>query len=57
MKKLKQFSGRGSKMNCLLKGGGGDVAHNGKSLISIFQEFSSSIKNTFILAGRLGGGL
>ena len=45
-------------MNCLLKGGGGgDVAHNGKSLISIFQEFSSSIKNTFILAGRLGGGL
>ena len=25
-----------------------------KSLISIFQEFSSSINKTFILAGRLG---
>ena len=31
-----------------------EIAHNGKSLISIFQEFSSSINKTFILAGRLG---
>ena len=31
--------------------------HNWKSLISIFQEFSSSINETFILARRLGTGL
>ena len=30
---------------------------NGKSLISIFQEFSSSISKAFILAGRIGWGL
>ena len=28
--------------------------HHGKSLISGFQEFSASIKKTFILEGRLG---
>ena len=33
------------------------IAHNGKNLISIFQEFSSSIKKTFILEGGLGAGL
>ena len=33
------------------------TAYNRKSLISIFQEFSSSINKTFILAGRLGTGL
>ena len=31
-----------------------EIAHNGKSLISIFQEFSSSINKTFILAVGLG---
>ena len=31
-----------------------EIAHNGKSLISVFQEFSASINKTFILAGRLG---
>ena len=30
------------------------IAHNGKSLISIFQEFSSSIDKTFILGGGAG---
>ena len=30
-----------------------EIAHNGKSLISIFQEFSSSINKIFILARRL----
>ena len=34
-----------------------EIAHNGKNLISIFQEFSSSIKKTFILGGGLGAGL
>ena len=29
------------------------IAHNTKSLISIFQEFSSSINKAFILAGGL----
>ena len=33
------------------------IAHSGKSLISIFQEFSSSIGKAFILAGGLGAGL
>ena len=28
--------------------------HNGKSLLSVFQEFSSSINKTFILVGKLG---
>ena len=28
--------------------------HNGKTLVSAFQEFSASINKTFILAGRLG---
>ena len=28
--------------------------HNEKTLISIFQEFSSSINKNFILAGKLG---
>ena len=28
--------------------------HNGKSLISVFQEFSASINKTFILTGRQG---
>ena len=32
------------------------IAHNGKSLISIFQEFCSSINKAFILAGGLGTG-
>ena len=30
------------------------IAHNRKSLISIFQEFSSNIDESFILAGSLG---
>ena len=30
------------------------IVHNVKSLISVFQEFSTSINKTFILAGRLG---
>ena len=33
------------------------MAHKGKGLISIFQEFSSSINEAFILAGRVGAGL
>ena len=33
------------------------IAHNGKGLFFIFQEFSSSINKTFILARRLGTGL
>ena len=32
-----------------------ETAHNGKSLISVFQEFFASIDK--ILAGRLGTGL
>ena len=28
--------------------------HNGKSLVSVFQEFSASNNKTFILAGELG---
>ena len=31
--------------------------HNGKSLASVFEEFSTSISKTFILAGGLGAGL
>ena len=31
--------------------------YSGKSLISTFQEFSSSVGKTFVLAGRLGAGL
>ena len=34
-----------------------EIAHSEKSLITIFQEFSSSIGKTFILAGGLGTGL
>ena len=30
------------------------IADNGKSLISVFQEFTATINKTFILAGRLG---
>ena len=30
-----------------------EIVHNRKSVISVFQEFSSSIKKTFILVGRL----
>ena len=30
------------------------IVHNVKSLISVFQEFSTSINKTFILAGRVG---
>ena len=30
------------------------IARKEKSLISVFQEFSANIKETFILAGRLG---
>ena len=33
------------------------IAHNGKCLISVFQEFAASIDKTFILAGGLGTGL
>ena len=33
------------------------IAHSRKSLISIFQEFSSSIGKAFILVGGLGAGL
>ena len=32
----------------------GEIAHYGKSFISVFQEFSASINKTVILAGRLG---
>ena len=31
-----------------------EVEHNGKGLVSVFQEFSAIINKTFILAGRLG---
>ena len=31
-----------------------EIPHSRKSLIPIFQEFSSSINKTFILSGRLG---
>ena len=34
-----------------------EIAHHRKSLISVFQEFSASINETFILAGRLGARL
>ena len=30
------------------------MAHYGKSLISVFQEFFTSLNKIFILAGRLG---
>ena len=33
-----------------------EIAHKGKSLIFIFQEFSSSSSKAFILAGGLGLG-
>ena len=31
-----------------------DIAHYGKSLISVFQQFFTIIGKIFILAGRLG---
>ena len=31
-----------------------EIGHSGKDLITIFQEFSSSIDKAFILAGGLG---
>ena len=31
-----------------------EIAHNGQSLVSIFQEFSSSINKTVILERTLG---
>ena len=31
-----------------------EIAHYGKSFISVFEEFSASINKTFILAARLG---
>ena len=34
-----------------------EIAHKGKSLISIFQVFSFSINKAFILAGGLATGL
>ena len=34
-----------------------DIPHSGKSFISVFEEFSSSINKTFIFAGGLGAGL
>ena len=34
-----------------------EIVHSGKSLISIFQEISSSISKAFILAGGFGTGL
>ena len=33
------------------------MAHNRKSLISVFQQFSASINKAFILAGGLAAGL
>ena len=33
------------------------MVHDGKSLISVFQEFSASIGRAFGLAGGLGAGL
>ena len=33
------------------------IAHGGEGLISVFQEFSTSIGEAFILAGQLGTGL
>ena len=33
------------------------MAHSGKRLISVFQDFSSSIGKAFILAGAQGAGL
>ena len=34
-----------------------EIAHNRKSIISYFQEFSASINKTFILERRLGTGV
>ena len=34
-----------------------EMAHSGKSLIYVFQEFSASINQAFILADGLGTGL
>ena len=33
------------------------MAHSGKSLISVLQEFSASMGENFVLAGGLGTGL
>ena len=33
------------------------MAHSGKSLISVLQEFSASMEENFVLAGGLGAGL
>ena len=30
-----------------------EIAHNGKSLVSVFQEISASINKTFSLAGGM----
>ena len=34
-----------------------EITHNGKSLTSVFQEFSASINKTFILGRRLDASL
>ena len=34
-----------------------EIAHNGKSLASVFQEFSARISRAFILAWEMGAGL
>ena len=34
-----------------------EIAHNGKSLISVFQEFSARVNKTLISTPRLGTGL
>ena len=34
-----------------------EIAHNGKRLISVFQELPATINKTFILAGSLHTGL
>ena len=39
------------------KSSGCEIAHCGKSLFSVFQEFFASIDKTFTFAGRLGAGL
>ena len=61
------FRFRGKWIRLLVWGGPGivlgklwfscEVAHSGETLISVFQEFSSSIGKAFILAGGLGTGL
>ena len=39
------------------KSSGCEIAHCGKSLFSVFQEFFASIDKTFAFAGRLGARL